>query len=400
MKFKAAFILLFVTLISCQDEEITSSDNFLKIYDSQQSNIKYDPVDLVETENGYLILAREGTTAIDDNTSSFPRVQLLEIDQEGNYVSTNSLGEDHVLPTGNFITIEDRHYFVTMDPTSISSQLISIGSSIEDMQTIPLSGGIQYPLAINVTSEGDILVLSHSLDDDITILSRHDTEGSLLSSTSYSIGPGNSVTADVLDHFIDPEISGLPFFCGEVSPNTYYFNGFYDYSFSLVFTDLNSRPLGTIQGQETHGGITAIMPIQGNNYALFGFQFNDNFYQPLQDLNINGTASSIDYFTLPASEFIARSNAKFIPYTKGDSTYTLMAAETQTREISLNFYDQQNANDRGVHHIGHINPFNLSSIKVDADNNLLILGSTLVSGRFQRIFVNKIDYRKVEDMIK
>ena len=357
--------------------------------------MKYSPIDIVETNDGYLILASEQRAE-----SNFNGTKLIAIDEKGDYLEETSLDENNVLPTGDFLDIEGIHYFLTMNPTTLSGQLVTVGDTPQSAQTTELGGGIQYPLALNKTSNNELLVLSYHLDDGSTVLSRHDLTGALLGSGTYTIGAGNEVEDDIINHYLDPDRSGLPFSCGEISSGSYYFNGFYNYSFSMVFTKLSSEPTGVIQGQGANGGLTAILPLEGGSFSMFGFQFNDNFVQAKQSIDINATTASIDYLKLPSTEFIARSHAKFISYEIDGTSYSVLAAETQTRQIGLYFYDVQTGLLAGIHHIGYLNPFNLGGIKVDDENNLIVTGSTLISGRFERVFLTKVHEQKIASLVK
>ncbi|WP_109829661.1 hypothetical protein [Reichenbachiella versicolor] len=386
---KLLYLSTLVILLACE-EELKPSDSFTKIYDTKRSDIKYEPVDVVEIEEGFIILAKEDREEI-----TYAGVQLMVIDEDGNFLKAVSMDDNHVLPTGNFVTIEDRNYFLAMNPSSLDAEIVSVDDSL-NIETVTLSG-IQYPLAFNKTSDNQFLVLSYSLDDGETVLSLHDINGVYSNGHPFTTGAGNDVTDDIINHYLDPQRSGLPFKCGEVSSGSYYFNGFYNFSFSMVFNKL-AAPTGVIQGQGTNGGMTAILPVDGSNFAIFGFQFNDNFYQPLQSIDINSTTSSIDYLTLPASEYIARTAAKIVSY-ENETKYTVIAAETQSRQVNISFYEAETGELKGSRNIGFINPFNLSSVRVDSENNLLILGSTLVSGRFQRAFLNKIHSSEIEDIL-
>ena len=52
----------------------------------------------------------------------------------------------------------------------------------------------------------------------------------------------------------------------------YFFNGFFNYTFSLVFTDITSDdPIGVVQGQQDDGGFSAVTPLSGNKFAILTF---------------------------------------------------------------------------------------------------------------------------------
>lgn len=386
---------LTILLFSCQEDELDPTVSFTKIYDSFRSDQNYNPIDIVRTETGFLILAGQ---SIDD--SSFEGVQIIELDDEGNYISEQTLDEEYVTPVGDFITIEGVHYFFMMERTSLTVVMGTLANDVGSLTITPLSNGLTFPLAASTTSNNELLLLSYNLTNAESVLSVLTIDGSLSRSASYTIGAGNDVEEQITNHYIDPERSGLPFQCGQINDNSYYFNGFYNYSLSMVFTNFGSDPTGVIQGQGTNGGVTSLLPITSNSFSLFGFQFNDNFITPTQTVDVNAISSSIDYFTVPFSEYISRSSADMILYTMDNGTeISIIAAETESRQIALNFFDASSGESMGILRIGNINPYSLSSIKVDEENNLMVLGTTLVSGRFSRAFFRNIAKSELEDII-
>lgn len=132
---------------------------------------------------------------------------------------------------------------------------------------------------------------------------------------------------------------------------------------------------------------------------MVGYQFNDNFIQPVQTINTAETGSSIDYMNLTFSEYRSRTNADIALIELNGTTYSIIAAETESRQIALNFYDATTGESKAVLKIGNINPYSLSSIKVDSENNLLVLGSTLIAGRFSRVFFQKISEKEINGLV-
>lgn len=396
MKNFILFILFALLMGSCSKDTIDPSTNYFKIYDTQRSDAKFRPIDIVETTDGLIVLAEEAT-----DESQYMALQVLQMDEFGNYILETAVPGEHVTPVGEFISIDSAYYFFTMHPTTNAAQLVRAGNDPSLAEVIPLGGGLQFPLAANKTVNNQLMLLSYNSNNQETVLSIIDTDGNLQAGTGYTIGAGNDVEDRIIEHYVDPERSALPFFCGPTGVDSYYFNGFYNYSFSLVFTNLSAAPTGVVQGQSDHGGMAAVLPLAANTFSIFGFQYNDNFIQPVQTISTTDITSSIDYFTLPYNEFISRTPAIIRPYTAEDGTiYSIVAAESQSRSVVLNFYDIATGDLKGIHSIGYINPYTLATIKVDANNNLLVLGTTMVSSRLSRIFVNKISAGEVGSIIQ
>jgi len=384
-------ILVPIFFFSCKEDNIDPTQSFFKIYDTQRSDVSFRPIDIVQTSEGFIVIAEQ-----EADNSSFMGLQVIQLDEFGNYLVETVIPGQHFAPVGEFITIDSSYYFFTMDDLN-RAQLVKMGNDPSVAEVIPLTGGLQYPLAANKTAGNDLMLLSYNSADLQTVLSIIDIDGNLTAGNGYTIGAGSDVEARIIQHFEDPERYGLPFFCGPTGIGSYYFNGFYNYTLSVVFTDLSSStPAGVIQGQQIdNGGITALLPLTTSTFSLFGFQFNDNFIQPAQTINTTDISSSIDYMILPFNEFKSRTPAKIRSYTSNGVVYSVVAAESQSRSVVLYFYDIATGDLSGIHTIGYHNPYTLGSIKVDADNNIVILGTTLLSSRISRLFVNKLSSEEI-----
>lgn len=380
--------------LSCSKEEFDPSASFTKIYDSFRSDREFDPIDVVATESGFLVLAGQS-----NDESDFTGVQVIRLDEDGNYIETWDLSSEYYVPVGNLISIDSVHYFFAMQPVSLQVLLISTTTNLADLQITPVNG-LYYPLAAAKTSSNNLLLLSYEPDDQQSVISELTTDGAVVRGVGYSIGPGSDVEAAILNHYTDPERSALPFFCGELSDGMVYFNGIYNYSLSLVFSGFGDSPTGVVQGQNMNGGISATLPVAGNDFAVFGFQFNDNFLQSRVSLNTTGISSSIDLLNSVVSEFRSRTPARITMYTTDGADYVIYGAETENRQVALYFFEATSGVLRGIHKIGYINPYTLSALSVAEDNSLLILGTTYVSGRFERIYLTKMSEREVRGIVE
>ena len=387
MKKLAYIFILFILTTACQQEEFDPTTAFTKIYDSYRGSEGYYPIDFMQTSTGYIILTGQ---TLDD--SDYLGVKLIRVDEEGNFLSEDDLSADYVAPVGDMVMIDSVGYFFAMDPLSLNPVLFRVTDEGYEATDI---AGLDYPLAANVTSNGNLLLLGYDLGGEQMTLSVVSTDGTA-SSSGYAIGAGSDIESYIFNHFTDPEDGALPFFCGEWTSGTYYFNGVYNYALSLVFTQIGSDPSGVVQGQGFNGGLTSIMPLQGSEFALLGYQFNDNFIVPTATLNTSGISSSVNYLETPISEFRSKSNADIVKWENAAQSYTIIAAETESRQIALYIYQSATGELAGIHKIGYINPYTLGSIKVDENGDVLILGTTYLSGRFKRVFFSKIPASDLE----
>ncbi len=385
-----AFVTVFIN--GCSNDEPSLSESFLKIYDDSNIDLSYRPIDVVETIDGYIVLS--GTEL---NNTDFMGIRLIKIDEEGNYVTDVALN-DYVVPVGDMYLNEadSNSYFFAMNPTSLEAVLIAVNPELEVVSEA-LIGGTNYPLSSSILSNGNLLLQSYDPLSQETEISEISLEGMYVGGNRYSIGPGDDVEEEIVNHYLNANERPLPFFCGEVSTGNYYFNGFYNYSFSLVFTDFSDSPSGVVQGQSSNAGIRAILPISGSDFAVAGFQFDDNYQLASSSLSTGGISSSADLYPGDMAELKSYTPTKIIRYSTG-ANFSVFAAETKGRQVLLNFYSET-GEISGSHRIGFLNPFTFKSVKVGSDNSILILGTTFVAGRFERITLNKISASEIAGII-
>lgn len=371
---------LSILLCSCSENIDLTTSSFIRIYDHSNGELGFHPIDISETSDGYFILAGR---ALDQ--TNFEGIQLITTDQSGNFSNVDELPENLVLPTGELFLSDSVFHFFAMDRTTLRVELISIQPNLGNRQTTRLTN-LFYPLSASRNAAGNFLLVSYDPIDLLTVLSEISPDGSILNSVGYTIGVGEDVEQRIIEHFLERQ-SRLPFFCGEAAPGQYFFNGFYNFSLSTVFTDFSNTPTGVIQGQSDNGGLQAIDWISGNLFSVIGYQFNETYLLPVTQLLPGSTSASVDLFSNRQAEL--RDRTPGIITTYGDE-HVILAAETESREVVLYFYNLNSESLTGTEIIGFANPFTLSQVRVDTDNNLLILGTTYVAGRFERIFLQKI----------
>lgn len=383
---KTMMALLIMSMVACSEDLDLTRTSFIRIYDHSDGELGFHPIDIGETPTGYFILAG---TELDQ--SNFEGIQVLTTDQSGTFETVVDLPENLVLPTGDLLRTDSTFSFFGMDRTTLRVELISMQPNLGNLQTTRLTN-LFYPLSASMTTSGNFLLLSYDPVDLLTVLSEISPDGAIINSAGYSIGVGEDVEQRIIAHYLERQ-NRLPFFCGEASSGQYYFNGFYNFSLSTVFTNFDRVPTGVIQGQSDDGGLRAIQWISGNLFSIIGYQFDETYLLPVSQLLPGSTSSSIDLFSSQQAELRDQTPGRITPY--GDD-YVILSAETESREVVLYFYNRNTEALTGTEVIGFVNPFTLAQVRGDENNNLLILGTTFVAGRFERIFVRKIEAKDVE----
>ncbi|MEL6556633.1 MAG: hypothetical protein AAFQ94_00520 [Bacteroidota bacterium] len=382
-------IILFIFLLlgfSCSEEEVIGpTERYLKIYDDRIYNASYDPIGLVETETGASLVLTE----INLTNSSFSGSSIIRIDSVGDISNTTTIAENFVAPVGNLVTIGSMHYFASMDEQSLLVHLIPVASDGTVGDPIPVNSTLRYPLALSKTRDDRLLLLSYDPNNRLSVISTINVDGTVAQSQGYSVGAANDIEPIIFNHFTDPS-SALTFFVGETSEGLFYFNGFYNFTLSLVFTNFGDDPTGVVQGQQSFTGIRSVLHLSGSTFTLMGYQFDRNFLRPQATLSTNSISSSVDLFASAIPEVMPNAPSKSILISReGLDDVIVTATETQSRQTILYFHSTDGVL-LGIERLGSLNPFTFGDIIATADGGLKVLGTTFLASRFERIYLSRL----------
>jgi hypothetical protein len=394
MKLSRLLYLFILTIswgcdINKNDFEPTST--FVKIYDDNRFEQEYYPLDVIQTaDNGYLILSEKK-----DAQSLFTAVYVLKTDALGNVITQTEMVAPYSNPVNGWSKVGDMYYFVCMDANNLAGNLVAVDEAGILSDPIPI-GGITYPLVAKQDAN-DLVLLSFDNSNGESVISVVDINGQVTQQASYNIGAGVDVEKPIIDHLTrnGPE---LPFSVGKISSGLYYFNGFYNYTFSLVFTNFGDDPTGVCQGQLSQGGISAVSSLGNNVFGVARFNFGDNFLNPIANIPTSDITSSTDLGgnVFPEIESIAR--VKLLDV-EGESKW-LYATNTVSKKIVLYGFDQASGNILGTAYLGSSNPYSFASFTPTNDGGIAILAKTALEGRFQRIVLFKRDANYLNELLQ
>jgi hypothetical protein len=280
-----------------------------------------------------------------------------------------------------------------------TAKLASFTDALDDFSTTDLTG-LTYPGGASLVAQDKFVLLSYSNDAKQSIVSLISPVGAVGASKGFTVGVGDDSEEPIMNHYLRLG-KKFPFDAGLVSGSTYYFNGFYDYTFSLVFTDLNGdAPLGVIQGQDDDGGFSAVAPLGSARLAAARYNFGSNFFLPNPTLSINGVSSGVDLGGLTLPELIPNAKVKILPVTVRDKKVLIYASDTQSRQIGLYFYDEATGVFLGSRYLGFSNPFEIGNLIQTEDEGIAVCGTTYLVGRFPRVCVFKLSKQDLEGSVK
>ena len=390
------FGITILTLLgtSCANDADPAADksNFTAIYDNDKFNTSYYPIDMRQTpDGGYLILG--GRRVVDSN---FSGVYTMKVDEQGQFVQDREIDDINVNPVGRLLELNGKYYFFCMTSVGLQTQLIELDASGEIVQTLDVGGS--YPAAAALDNAGFVLLSYDNLTKQ-SVVSLVSVTGDITKSQGFSIGAGDAVEEPIINSFLRTGRQ-LPFQVDKTSSGQYYFNGFYNYTFSMVITDLSSaEPQGIIQGQQADGGLSQIQQIDGEKFAVARFNFGDNYFQPNVNLSTSGISSSTDLGGNTLPELISNSTVRILKTILNGKNILIYSSNTRSKQIALFIYDAASGELLGSKYLGFSNPFEIASLLTTADGGLAICGSTYVAGRFPRICLFKISKDELANTI-
>ena len=380
-------VLVVILATSCSEESNPAFDtqNFNTIFDNNDFDASYFPIDMRQTpDGGYIILG--GRKLADSN---FTGIYLMKADKFGNFVKELEVEETFVNPVAKFAEFQTKYYFFCMDPLTQQAQIANVDANLDAVSVTPVQGGLTYPAASSFV-DNNFVLLSYDNEEKMSVISLLNTDGGILASKGYSIGTGEDIEEPIINHFIRTG-KQYPFEVGKVASGLYFFNGFFNYTFSLVFTDINSDdPTGVVQGQQDDGGFSAVTPLSGNKFASSRFNFGDNFLLPNRELATNGITSSVDLGGYSLPELVDNANVRILRATIDSKPVLIFGSDTRSKQIGLLFYEEASGTFISSRYLGFSNPYEIASIVQTSDEGLAVCGTTYLAGRFPRICILKL----------
>ncbi len=372
-----------ILLLSCGDEEDYIPENsFIKIYNDESFSSSYEPMDIVQAGNaGYFILSAY------DSWSTY----ILRVDEQGDFLWDYRLDDNYVNPIRGLYFIDSAFYFFCMDDLSLGTYLMKATDQSQTAVAERNLGYIIYPLASSKTDDG-FLIESYNRESYSTRLTKLNNDFSEAWHEEYSVE--QDVEEFIIRHLT--RIGGrLPFFTGQAG-NKYFFNGYYNYSMSLLFVNASDgSQTGVINGFRSESAISSAKYINGNSFALSRFDHGENFILPKIELNTTDIGISSD---LTGNEHPEMTPDAFV-YSEildvNGKEIIMFATSTKGGQILLYAYDAIDGSLTGTHHLGNINPYSAIDFVKTADGGLAVLGSTNVNGRFSRIVLIKLSDKQL-----
>jgi hypothetical protein len=384
-------IALFVFACGEESNPITETKNFTSIFDSNQFSDGFLPIDMQQTtDGGYVVLAESK-----QDSTQLTGVYLLKADKYGNFVKF--IKADTLFnPVGRLSKIANKYYFFCMRNTD--GKLASFDENLDNFTSVDVA--YTNPAA-SAPLENGLLLLSVNTDSKQTIIAQIGLDGGTIRDKGFSFGDGDDSEKPLSEHFLK-QGKQYPFDVGMLTPGIYYFNGFYNYTFSLIFTNMTSDdPIGITAGQNDDGGFSALVPLSASKYAAARFNFGENYFLPNTTIvatNQETPSTQLGGLTIP--ELISETKVKILRTTVNQKNVLVYAADTETRQIGLYFYDEATGAFIGSKYLGFSNPFTIGNLINTEDGGIAVVGTTYLAGRFPRLCIFKLSKEEVASNVK
>lgn len=404
-------ILLFIPVIilsACLEESSGELDKkaFTKIYDNSEFYSSFYAIDMKQTtDGGYLILGGKTSVVKEDgesqNVNSPLGIYLLKVDESGNMVTELELEETYVYPIGNLNQIGDSFYFFCMD-ASMNAFLVNVDQLAEFADVLTLSTTLSLPLASSSDNAGSLLLLSYDNSTQESVMSKVSATGTVSNESRFYTGAESPIDNLVIQH-ANREGTQFPFAVGQTSSGMYFFNGFRDYTFALVFTNLggNEDFSAVVNGQQENAGFSCVLPIEGETFAISTYSFGFNFLLPNATIETDdGEFTSVtniqsDAYSFPELESNAR--VKAIRAVVDGTNVIIFGSNTKSGQIGLYIYDEATGEFLSSKYLGYSNPFEIAALVQTAQGDLVVSGTTYIAGRLPRFCLIKVPKNEIKD---
>ena len=381
-----------ISLSSCDvtDNKVEPGVSFTQIYDDRSFEADYDPLDLVQTDDGgYLSLAA---------THAW-NIYLFHTDADGQFTWEIKVDEAYVNPLEQLVRLDDQYYVFGMNEVTRATVILQLNFAERTATPVAELGEIQYPLAVTVTPDQSLLVLGYERESRSSTLHKLNADFSVAWDQAYAV---EEDMEEAIVRHLSRTGRRLPFFVGYTDGGqSYYFNGLANYTLSLNFVDPQNGDLrGTLNGFRADEFVSAAYHLQGQQYALARSSFGVSTLLPRTEVEAQTVGSSSELIAndFPEIDHHARIVVKEV--TLATRSFIVFGTHTKQRQLILYAYDKESGALRGTQYLGQTSPYQLGNFIVTEDGGMAVLAETQVAGRFSRPCLFKLSPQEVRHFIR
>lgn len=371
-------------------KDVKPEESYIKIYDDQNGNKHFHPLSITTSADGegFLVLsAYDGW-----------KIHLMKVDKAGEFQWNYELPDNYVNAVPNLIQQNGQNYLICMDAVGLSTYVLQIDENNHSTTEIAHFTNILYPTYAYNSGQ---TVYFQNYDRSSYKTGIHRLSADL--STVEQSGSVNILT-DVEDKIINHVTyigKRIPFFVSSTPEQDYIvMNGFYNYSFSLIFLHPDLSFAGVYNGAGFDGGLSAISPSGNNRFSLARFSFDNLYYNAGASL----TPTTIDIATsIPAqghSELDAAKPVVIKDITVNGTLCKAFISSTRSNQVLLSLYERAAGTLIGKLYLGKNIPYTICDFIQTEDEGLNILVQVKIMGSFDRIALMKIPKERLTALVE
>lgn len=374
------------------DNQVEPQDVFTRVYNNDNYTDALYPISIAQTaDSGYLILAGKEVT-----DTQFLSVYMIKVDSKGAFEWERTPSENYTNPLSGLMISGTNYRFFCMDKLNLGTYLVQVDDVTGSFSEVGYLSALQYPLAAAQTNDGGFVVQGYNREDQKTVLSRLNANAVAVWQEEYDTF--EDVEEDIIKHLIGTS-RPLPFMTGSVG-NSYFFNGFYNYSFSMVFVNAgDGSPTGVINGPGVDDAISGASQLSGSEFAMARYSFLENKITPKYQVDVNGIEVTGDLDGFQFDELSQKAKFQIKKVNAAGKSSVIYGTETKNGQILLLAYDQANETLLGSRYLGFGQPYQMADFATTKDGGLVVLGSTYITGRFPRLALFKLSKNDLETLV-
>ncbi len=380
----AAFLIVF--LPSCKDD-FKAEDGFVKIYDDGQGSKSFFPLSIKKTsDDGYIIL------------SAFDgwNIMLMKTDKVGEKLWDYTLPTNYVNAVPNIIEQNGNFYFFCMDKVGLFTYAMRIDEAGQSATQVHAFNYILYPTYAFGQGNNIYVQNYERLSYRTGIYKIAPSFSDTLSAGSVKIM--ENIEQRIVDH-VSYNGKRMPFFVSITPENNVLMNGFYNYSFSLVFLDAQLNFTGVYNGSNYNGGFNAAMPLGANQFSIARFAFGNLYYNANAFLNPSDIEIAENVTAQGFSELDADKPVLIRKLQIEGKDYAAFFATTKSNQLLISFFDAQTGALKGKKYIGQNTPYIICDVELTSDKGMMLLIQAKIMGSFNRIATVKLTEQQIIDSI-
>jgi len=376
-------------LTACKKKEFKPEESFIKVYDHADVNRDYFPLGMASTsDGGHLFLS----------SYNGAKIHLLKADAKGDFLWEFDVPSQYVSAVPNFIEKDGAIYFVCMDAVGLFTYVMQVDETAQNVVVYQQFPTILYPLSV-LDNGNSVYIQNYERQTlETGVYALNGTMDQIQNSATFDIMLDAEL--EIIEH-LNYTGKRFPFFLAATPENDHIiFNGFTNYSFSAVFLNPNLDFVGVYSGAAFDGGLSAMMPLGGNQFALSRFSFDDTYVNPSVSLDPLAVEVSESIPAEWASELDADSPILIKSLTIDQAEYTAFMATTKSNQLVLNLYPKGSSELVASKYFGESVPLKVCDFSMTEDDGLLVLMQATVMSSFNRIASVKLSKEELEALVK